>query len=853
MRNASKERSARLLLLAAIAAGCLFVFRDYLLGERIMVYTDVGSDTLQQYIAQFTTVVNHLREGTFRFYDLNFGMGTNILCLNLFDPGFLLTAAAGLVLGTAHMLIYLVVVHILKILAAGWLFYLFLSEFSLSIPAKWAASFAYAFNGFLLIWGQHYQFGTPAVYLPLILLFTERFLRGKKSGVFLPVTVFLSAMLSVYFTYMTLIMAGFYTLFRMGMEEEMSLGEKVRKALGAYACMILGLGMGLGIFLPTARILLGVSERLDGADRSLGRLLRMCFSADKKAYYEVLGKRMVSSNLDSFVSLNGKVQYTGYKNYYEDPELFTSTLTVFLCLQYLTGLFRMRQVSRRRKVTGYLAAGLMALMTGLKMGSIVMNGFVPYTYRYLYVLLPAVLLCAAWTWDRIREGHPLSAAGLAAGIIFLAWGYREGFGNLSDKGLRLNLYCQIICSAVTTGVLLALLVRSRQKAGAGGKPLARAGTAGVLLGAAVIVSVLSDGRISYSERETLMKTDEGGQYFFHSMYSQDIQDALAYTRDSEKTPFRVEKDYSSGTFSMDGLIQGYRGISVYNSILNKNLKEFFSVCYPEWLIQNKLHILYRAMPGDGWAAAFLGIRYFLSEHEALDSNYFLTQARFNDVYVHKNKREAELGWFFTRAYSEASLKKYWSKETRQLLLGRGIALKDAPELKDLNELMEPKAYSGYDDYGIEGTFYDTYPGRREEVKTALREHASGSDSLLLPLPGEPVISDPDIGRVITDPIRYDDTITGTVEALQDGYVLFMIPYEEGWTLTVDGERAKLLRGDLGFLAWNAPSGSHTFRLHFTPPGLIPGMRAGMICWAVYLLWIVYIAVRASKGRVRAEK
>ena len=45
------------------------------------------------------------------------------------------------------MLFYLVWLQVLKVLAAGWVFYLFLSEFTYSRQAKFLAAFAYGMNG----------------------------------------------------------------------------------------------------------------------------------------------------------------------------------------------------------------------------------------------------------------------------------------------------------------------------------------------------------------------------------------------------------------------------------------------------------------------------------------------------------------------------------------------------------------------------------------------------------------------------------------------------------------------------------------------------------------------------------
>ena len=42
-----------------------------------MIFNDIGSDTWQQYIMNYTSIVNHLRDGSFSLWDFNNGLGIN--------------------------------------------------------------------------------------------------------------------------------------------------------------------------------------------------------------------------------------------------------------------------------------------------------------------------------------------------------------------------------------------------------------------------------------------------------------------------------------------------------------------------------------------------------------------------------------------------------------------------------------------------------------------------------------------------------------------------------------------------------------------------------------------------------
>ena len=183
----SPDMRALCFLFLLLSASCSFMFRDYLYGNDLMIFNDIGSDTWQQYIMNYTSIVNHLRDGSFSLWDFNNGLGINQFNFNLFDPFLMLLYGAGVILGPAHMLLYINVIQILKIMVAAFAFYWFLSQFSFSVLSRMITSYAYALNGFLLVWGQHYQFGTVVIYFPLMLLFSEKFIQKKKGKALFPV------------------------------------------------------------------------------------------------------------------------------------------------------------------------------------------------------------------------------------------------------------------------------------------------------------------------------------------------------------------------------------------------------------------------------------------------------------------------------------------------------------------------------------------------------------------------------------------------------------------------------------------------------------------------------------------
>ena len=821
----SPDVRALCFLFLLLSASCSFIFRDYLYGNDLMIFNDIGSDTWQQYIMNYTSIVNHLRDGSFSLWDFNNGLGINQFNFNLFDPFLMLLYGVGVVLGPAHMLLYINVIQILKIMVAAFAFYWFLSQFSFSVLSKMITSYAYALNGFLLVWGQHYQFGTVVIYFPLMLLFCEKFIQKKKGKALFPVMVFLCGIYSVYFTYMCLAATGLYLLFRILMLDGLTWKERIQRFLLGCAEMIMGVGMSLVVFLPMAEVLLNVSSRLESDGTGLLDFLRQCFTPYSRKFYLSMLKRMFSSNLQNGYGLaKGPQQYV--MNYYEDPVLFCSTLAVFLNVQFLAVL-RKADMTKRAKRVLYGVAALILVGTALPVGGTVFNYFTLPTQRYTFVLMTVFLLLMAWMWDYMRKGGKLNLVLILAVTALMGWAYWCGYEQAGFQEYRTNILILTV-TGILTAVCLTLLCFLKDTQ-------IRNVILGVM-GVVLVVNVVSEGGTNYQNRVTMKKTDvpaevmvqetqryeemrtsddkeikyraeiEKPQDFFREMYRVDLADCLNYLKENDPTFYRVEKDYISGTVSMDSSGQGYRGISTYNSVMNGNGKEFVETCYPELFFADHNHYTFWNNVDDNWLAAFLGVKYILSGNGEPDETKYKLLDQVGSLYIHENVLDAQTAHFYTQDISEESLKELCTEENREELLGEAIALEDGTEIGDASEI--------------------------QTLKSEEQETAEQNSSVTLDAP------------------QKDSVVTGSVHAEADGYALFMIPYEKGWSLTIDGEKAELLRGDIGFLACEVPEGDHTILLTFEAPGLKAGTIGSVLFWILFAQSRLLI-IRKNKTRKSA--
>ncbi len=819
--NISKESKTKLLLMAALFFSCLFLFREYLFGDLVMVYDDVGGDTWQQYTMYYASIVNHLREGNFALWDFTNGIGINLFSYLQMDPSLILIILIGVILGPAHMLYYLVVLQMLKILAAGIVFYMFLSEFSYSIQAKFMAAFVYGLNGYLLVWGQHYQFGMVTVYFPLILLFAEKYIRGKKGKAFFCVSVFLSGIYSVYLSYMSLIGIGFYLLFRSIMTEKTP-GAVCKKFFVGCGQILLGIGMSLGIFLPMAEGIMN-SSRVSPVSGSIISFLRSYFLPYRGSdYYNSLLVRPFSSNLQNLQEL-GQTKYEGYKNYYEDPVLFCSTLAVIFLIQFLI-VYRKKEEDKKARICVYSVVVLTMLVLFLPLGGRVFNAFTGTpTYRYTYILIALFLVVFAWMWDYLKQGGRISILALlfTEGVMLRV--YHNGYLDSVFREYRENALILAV-----TGTVMAICVLYL---GTGSGRKRRKLVTGLLV-SVVFVNVISEGGTIYTDRICLKKTDTPAeqmgaaaeetarlatsenpedqarsvlnrpQTYYRSLYSQDIQDALKYLEETDHEFYRVEKDFSSGTVSMDSQAQGYRGISTYNSVMNGNVKEFVNRIYPEFLYLDQNRYTFWPIAQDTFFASFMGVRYLISENPDLDNTKYELLRQFGNVFLYKNVKEADVARFYENTISEESLKKLCKKKNlkknRERILENYLVTEDGEDIFDKSQLKDAP----------------------EEQKNS---------------------------EVVLDAAEEDSHVTGSVTAQTDGYVMCMIPWEKGWTVTVDGEEVQTQRGDLGFLAFHVDKGEHELELIYHTPGLKTGMALGLVCWCIYIIMCIYQNRKQSRN------
>ena len=80
---------------------------------------------------------------------------------------------------------------------------------------------------------------------------------------------------------------------------------------------------------------------------------------------------------------------------------------------------------------------------------------------------------------------------------------------------------------------------------------------------------------------------------------------------------------------------------------------------------------------------------------------------------------------------------------------------------------------------------------------------------------------------------------------EDALIFFSIPYDSGWTATVNGAPAYIEKVNVGFMAARVPAGYAEIRFDYFTPGLITG---GQVSGAMFLLFVCYLLICRKFGR-----
>ena len=89
-------------------------------------------------------------------------------------------------------------------------------------------------------------------------------------------------------------------------------------------------------------------------------------------------------------------------------------------------------------------------------------------------------------------------------------------------------------------------------------------------------------------------------------------------------------------------------------------------------------------------------------------------------------------------------------------------------------------------------------------------------------------------------------LVGTVTAKEDGLLFTSIPYDESWTVTVDGEKVEYEEIAGALIGLQLTAGTHEIRFTYVPRGFVYGLVISLVCLAMVIGLIVYKIIKKKE-------
>jgi uncharacterized membrane protein YfhO len=83
----------------------------------------------------------------------------------------------------------------------------------------------------------------------------------------------------------------------------------------------------------------------------------------------------------------------------------------------------------------------------------------------------------------------------------------------------------------------------------------------------------------------------------------------------------------------------------------------------------------------------------------------------------------------------------------------------------------------------------------------------------------------------------------------DNLVFFSVPYDEGWSATVNGEKAEIVKSNIGFMAVKVPGNTKSIiNFEYTVPAFHTGIIITIVCGIILLIYLFILIIFAIKRK-----
>jgi uncharacterized membrane protein YfhO len=757
-----------------------FVFKDYLLLKKLFLFKDIGSDTITTYYPQYLHISDYLRSEGIPRWSFNQGMGQNIFPGfpgSIADPFNLILYA----LGRDYLAYGIVYVEFLKVFLSGIIFYRYLRLLDLTKYTSLTGSLLFAFSGYMILGTTWWAAHSSVVLYGAFLLFAFEKLFKQNSWIWFPSAIFFIANTKIIFYAEFLFL---YALFRF-IEEKRWQTKKFFLLIVKLAVLgSLGLGISAFTFIGTVLDVLQ-SPRVTGEVSFVKTLSATpLFFLEQPLHYLTIAMRLFSNDL-----LGTATDYHGWRNYLEAPSFYCGIITPLLVPQLF--LF----IGKKKKI---IYATFLAFWVFMLVFPHFRYAFYLYSGDYyknaLSFFVPVVLLFYGLHALNKIEGdfrpNLVLLFGTLAGLLAVLFYPFAAVSGHVDGSLKF-----IVAGLLILYAILISLFRSAIKQ-----------YIKYLVIVVICVEAVFLSHITINNRNAIT-LEEHMQKVGYNDYT---VEAVKYIRSRDPGFYRINKSYFSGTAMHtswnDAKAQGYYGSSSYSSF---NQKWYIKFLRSVELIEQRGEHKTRWCPGlifSPLLQSFASTKYQLIKRNQFNENTFIRSTYVplgitGDVIILKNNYFLPLGF----TYDHYVVSKDFYKATK---FQKHITLFNAFVIDELDDEIVMN-FSTYDVKGISDGIYDITQyiqdiAERKKHHLRISEHSQNH-------------------------------IKGTIALDKKELLFFSIPYDQGWTAIVDGQKIRPLRVNIGFMGIILDAGDHSVELQYEVPYYYKGLIISIFSLFTYIV------------------
>ena len=812
----------------------------------ILVYNGLGlypyenltvltSDLNNQYVSYFAYLVDSIKNGDNIFYTFSKTIGGDMYGLT----GYYLLSPVNIILmfgGKEGLPFTLLLVTLVKVGLAGLFMYIYFSEKRGYIYKNMMFAIAYALNGYMVAFIFNLMWLDAVYLLPLVILFAERIYK-KKSSVPYILTLALTIISCYYTGYMVCIFTGIYAIYYLIIKRE-KFGAKFKQFIRFGLSSLLAVGISMVVLIPSLSALSGSKNMGDE--------------------FVINGETNFSA-LDFLVCL-----FTGQSKGADGYENLPNFYFGIVMLVFVIAYFFNKNIKRREKIATFGVFAILFASMYFVAADMIWHGFAKpnmFFFRYSFVFSFMSIVVAEKCYHRIHgltdRWRQAAIFAIAIGLVLLNGIY------VGEIACIKYMVLDVVVIAITVWVIMHYYTIDKDLI-----PVLN-----VMLIVSTVAGTVINTRVELSDMYFADRSISG--------YVEELEPVVDYVEAKMDGEYRMEKTFYYST--NDPMLLSYNGLSHFSSTEKEYVKSFMS------MMGYRAYYEYWTHYGNGstYAAdSLLGVKYILTR-EPVHNRYTLI-AQTEKVNVYEN--ELALPLVFTADVSaitsdidtEDMNTFEYQNAVYSALVGKDVEIFTEFEYKSMEEVEEtgevhyliearnddnlymyfPNAESAAAEVFINGVTQGNYFDSYGNGLIVIGQYEAGNvidicikySGEISTLP-EPIVymEDVDVLSECIGELRVNGVVVNKessshlkcgITVPEDKIIVTSIPYDENWTVYVDGKKVEGSEAFDMMLAVEVSEGYHTIEFKYMPKYFVES--AGISIFSVIiLLFVVLYNVRSK--------